>query len=251
MAGLAALFALTALLYASVGFGGGSTYSALLILADTDYRILPAIALVGNIIVVTGGSWRFHREGEVSWHRIWPILVLSAPFAWAGGRIPVSKDLFTLMLGVSLLLAGLLMLLQRERPFPADQEAETQPTGGKWYAPAAGTGIGLVSGMVGIGGGIFVSPLLHLTRWDTPRRIAGTASVFILVNSVAGLIGQTMKIGSEGAGRVIDYWPLMLSVLVGGQIGSLLGAKVLPQRVVRIATAVLILYVAGGLLLQN
>ena len=90
MWGLAGGFALTALLYASVGFGGGSTYNALLVLAGTDYRLLPAIALVCNLIVVTGGTIRFARAGQVPWRPLWPILLLSAPCAWAGGRLPVA-----------------------------------------------------------------------------------------------------------------------------------------------------------------
>ena len=112
MTALALLFGLTAALYAAVGFGGGSTYNALLALWGVDYRILPAIALICNIIVVTGGSIRFARAGLVPWRRLWPILLLSAPLAWAGGRMPISEALFTGMLGLSLLAAGLLLLFQ-------------------------------------------------------------------------------------------------------------------------------------------
>lgn len=237
-------FLVTALLYASVGFGGGSTYNALLVLAGTDYRILPAIALICNIIVVAGGSWRFARERCVPWRRLWPILLLSAPLAWIGGRIPIARDSFVLILGLSLLVAAILMLTQREREHPIGSDPRW-----RWAAQLTGAGVGLLSGLVGIGGGIFLAPILHLARWAEPRVIAGTASVFILVNSLAGLAGQASKIGTDRLGQVGAYWPLMLAVLIGGQVGSLLGARLLPPRVIRIATALLIAYVAARLLL--
>lgn len=245
MTWLAGLFALTAALYASVGFGGGSTYNALLVLADTDYRILPAIALICNIVVVTGGSVRYARAREVPWRALWPILIVSAPMAWLGGRLAIDRALFVLLLGSALLVAGLSMLAQRERTSDAPPRPVRPLT-----APATGAGVGLLSGLVGIGGGIFLAPILHLLRWDTPRRIAATASVFILVNSIAGLTGQFAKLGGEGWRGIAEYWPLMLAVLVGGQVGSLFGAKILPQRLIRVATAILILYVAVRLLWQ-
>ncbi len=246
MAWLTALFALTAALYASVGFGGGSTYTALLTLADTDYRILPAISLICNVIVVTGGSYRFIRAGEVDWKRVLPLVAISAPLAWLGGLTPIGQPLFKLVLALSLLAAGLLLLFQREAAADGAQ-ARTRST---WFDLAAGAGTGYLAGLVGIGGGIFLAPILHLTRWGRARAIAATASVFILVNSLAGLAGQAMKLGNsaQGMAAITPYWPLMLAVLVGGQIGSHAAVRLLPQIIVRRATAVLILYVAGQLL---
>ena len=114
-----------------------------------------------------------------------------------------------------------------------------------------GTGIGFVSGMVGIGGGIFLAPVLLLTNWADSRRIAATASLFILVNSAAGLAGQLMKSGLEqGAAALTFYWPLFLAVLVGGQIGSVMATKALPEVWIRRLTALLILYVALRILLR-
>lgn len=244
MVWLATLFFLTAALYATVGFGGGSTYNAVLALAGTDYRILPAIALVCNIIVVTGGTIRFARAGLIPWRRIWPILVLSAPMAWLGGITPVPQHVFIGLLGVSLLIAGLLMLLQRE--IEGGEER-----GRAWHAPAIGGGIGFLSGIVGIGGGIFLAPLLHVLRWDGAKRIAATASVFILVNSITGLAGQLMKLGDSGRARdLLEYWPLMIAVFVGGQIGSIASLKLLSPQIVRRLTALLVLYVAVRLLIQ-
>lgn len=248
MWGLAGGFALTALLYASVGFGGGSTYNALLVLAGTDYRLLPAIALVCNLIVVMGGSIRFARAGQVPWRPLWPILLLSAPCAWAGGRLPVDKPLFIALLGSALLLAGLLMLVQRE-PRGSAIASESRLT---WIGAPIGMAVGFFSGIVGIGGGIFLAPVLHLLRWASARQIAASASVFILVNSLAGLVGQLSKQDATATPAALAaYWPLFAAVLIGGQIGSHIGARLLPQKVIRIGTAVLILYVAVQLLWQR
>jgi uncharacterized membrane protein YfcA len=248
--GLALLFALTAALYASVGFGGGSTYIALLALADLDYLALPVIALLCNIIVVTGGTIRFQSRGLIDWPKIWPILILSVPAAWLGGRMVLEQHSFMLLLGLSLAVAGVLLIIE-----PFIKRAGTgESLNGRWtshrlFAPAIGTGIGFLSGMVGIGGGIFLAPILLLTRWSNSRRIAATASVFILVNSIGGLGGQLMKSGlSSGAEAVVAYWPLFLGVLLGGQIGSILASKALPEIWIRRLTALLILYVAVRIL---
>lgn len=238
------LFAVTAALYASVGFGGGSTYNALLVLAETDYRVLPAIALTCNIIVVTGGTLRYAREGVMPWRRALPIALIAAPFAWAGGRAPISQDMFIGLLGLGLMIAGLLMLVQRDREI-----TDTRRTG--WQDYGIGAGIGYFSGLVGIGGGIFLSPFLHLTRWGQARPIAATASLFILINSIAGLAGQLMKLGGAGVeAAAAAYWPLALAVLVGGQLGTHLGLRLLSEAWIRRVTAVLVLYVATRLIWQ-
>ena len=157
---------------------------------------------------------------------------------------------FMLLLGLSLAAAGILLIIE-----PFIKRAGTGPRKGQWtghrlFAPAIGTGIGFLSGMVGIGGGIFLAPILLLTRWSDSRRIAATASVFILVNSISGLGGQFMKSGwGSGGEAVLAYWPLFIGVLVGGQIGSLLASKALPEIWIRRLTALLILYVAVRILL--
>jgi len=248
--GLALLFALRAALYASVGFGGGSTYIALLALAELDYRALPVIALLCNIIVVTGGTLRFQWRGLIDWPKIWPILLLSVPAAWLGGRMVLEQQSFMLLLGLSLAAAGLLLIVE---PFikraGSEDPLDRRWTGHRLFTPAIGTGIGFLSGMVGIGGGIFLAPILLLTRWSDSRRIAATASVFILVNSIAGLSGQLMKSGlSSGGEAILAYWPLFVGVLLGGQIGSFLASKALPEIWIRRLTALLILYVAVRIL---
>lgn len=244
MTWLTPAFFLTALLYASVGFGGGSTYNALLALADVDYRLLPAVALTCNILVVIGGTWRFHKAGLLPWKRALPLVVISAPFAWAGGLTPIKETLFLSLLAGSLFVAGAALLLQKDRV-----HEEAVPDRKATIADLlTGAGVGYLAGLVGIGGGIFLAPYFHITRWAGAKQIAATASLFILVNSIAGLGGQLLKLGGSGAlPDVAAYWPLALAVIIGGQIGSFAGTKVLSPTLVKRATGVLILYVAGQL----
>ena len=241
---MAIAFFITALLYASVGFGGGSTYTALLTLGGVDFKILPAISLICNVIVVTGGAVRYIRAGQVDWPRVVPLVLVSAPLAFLGGLTPIKQATFTLVLALALLVAGLLLLFQREPDADAVPRSKANA-----FDYLAGAGTGYLAGLVGIGGGIFLAPILHLTRWGSPRAIAATACLFILINSLAGLVGQFTKLGTSGAGTALTaYWPLALAVLAGGQLGSFASLKLLSQNVVRRATGLLILYVAGQLL---
>ena len=228
---LIAAFFGTALLYASVGFGGGSTYSALLALAGTDYRILPILSLACNIVVVTGSTIRFARAGEVPWRGGLTLSLIAAPLAFLGGLTPIGKSAFLTLLGASLVLAALALLL----PVARDSEVRDPPL--RSIAMAAAP-LGYVAGLIGIGGGIFLAPLLHLARWDRARRIAATASLFILINSVAGLIGQLAKSGVARFGEALaGGLPLLLAVIVGGQIGSYLALRFLPGQAIRWLTA--------------
>jgi len=237
------LFFLTALLYAAVGFGGGSTYNALLVLYGVDYRILPTIALACNIIVVSGGVWRFSRAGDMQIARFCPFLVTSIPAAWIGGRLPVEEVVFIGLLSFALLASGLRLL------FMAQPRAITAHKTGLVLPLAIGAGLGLLSGIVGIGGGIFLAPILYLIGWGTARQIAAACSLFILLNSIAGLAGQTTKLGDTALlTQVLPFWSLLVAVLIGGQIGSWLGAGKLQAVWMKRMTAILILYVAARLL---
>ena len=244
---LAPLFALTALIYASVGFAGGSTYTALLVLSGVAMPLVPVISLACNLIVSTGGVVRFGRDHLIPWRRCWPLLVLSVPMAWLGGRLPIAPHIFVMLLGLSLAAAGLLLLIGPQR-----QEAEA-PAGGH-VGPGAlvlavAAPLGLLSGLVGIGGGIFLAPVLHLLRWDSGRRIAGTASLFILVNSIAGIAGQLTKLRDAALiGEAMQWWPLALAVLIGGQLGSLVGTRHLPIALIRRVTGAVVLAAAIRLL---
>ncbi|MFW2387357.1 MAG: sulfite exporter TauE/SafE family protein [Polyangiales bacterium] len=246
---LTLLFLLTAVLYSSVGLGGGSTYNALLVLADTDYRVLPSIALVCNLIVVSGGVWQYRRSGDLSLGFALPFVALSLPMAWFGGSVPIQRDTFILLLGLSLLAAGLTMWFQT----PETKATRAGSKSVRWLIglPLGGA-VGFLSGMVGIGGGIFLAPLLHLLRLAPPKRIAATASFFIMVNSLAGLAGQASKQGSVAhLERLLDYVWLAGAVLIGGQVGSRLGTQALSGHTVKRLTAVLVLYVAARLLYMS
>ena len=243
---LALLFLVTALLYASVGFGGGSTYNALLVLADTDYRILPSVALACNLIVVAGGVWQYRRSGQLSVGFALPFVALSIPMAWFGGSVPIQRQTFVLLLGLSLLAAGIAMWFQ-----PSQTKA-SRPRNAmiNWLVGVPlGGAIGFLSGMVGVGGGIFLAPALHLLRLAEPKRIAATSSFFIMVNSIAGLVGQTMKHGSMAhLSKLSDYVWLIAAVLLGGQIGSHLGTRVMSERSIKRMTGALVIYVGARLL---
>ena len=241
---LAGGFFLTALLYASVGFGGGSTYSALLALAGTDHRILPLISLACNIVVVAGASWRFARAKVTPWKGALMLTALAAPAAFVGGLIPIDRASFLLLLGASLVLTALTMLIP-----VSEVEGEGAPSTLAKAMPFAAAPIGFLAGLVGIGGGIFLAPLLHLTRWRGAREIAATASLFILVNSIFGIVGQLAKNGTAMfSGAMVEALPLLLAVVVGGQIGSLMAVRVLPLKWIRRLTAALVFVVGVRLL---
>jgi uncharacterized protein len=244
---LAPLFAVTAALYASVGFAGGSTYTALLIFAGVDFAVLPLISLACNIIVSAGGAWRFASVGAIAWRRAVPLLLMSVPLAWLGGSLRIDKALFALLLGGALVVAGLLLLFGSTRGRVDADPVDARGPG--WMALAVAAPVGLLSGVVGIGGGIFLAPILHLIRWDSSRRIAGTAAIFIFVNSLAGLAGQLSKgDGIDAAALVASWWPLFVAVLVGGTIGSLIGARMLPAGFIRRVTGAVVLLAAIRLL---
>lgn len=243
---LAALFVLVAMAYASVGFGGGSTYNALLILSGMDYRLVPAIALSCNILVVSGGVYHYGRAGSLSAGQLLPFVVLSVPMAWLGGSLAVSEQVFIGLLGFSLLVAAVQMLLKSQAGFTQQHK----PGASYWLvaAPVGGI-IGFFAGVTGIGGGIFLAPIIYFLHLAPARTVAGITSGFILVNSVAGLSGQLMKTGEysplEGW---IQAWPLFIAVIIGGQIGSHLGAYKLPEIWIKRLTAILMFYVAVRLI---
>ncbi len=235
----------TALFYASVGFGGGSTYSALLALAGTDYRILPIISLSCNVVVVTGGTIRFARAGQVPWRNALILSLIAAPLAFLGGLTPIREKHFLLLLGASLVLAGLALLL------PRAPERAGEPTGLAKYMGLAAAPLGYLAGLVGIGGGIFLAPLLHMTRWNGARQIAATTSLFILINSITGLAGQLAKSGAMKFGEALSSsLPLLIAVVIGGQLGSVLAIRFLPERVIRWLTAALTIWAGTNLLLK-
>lgn len=236
------LFFITALIYSSVGFGGGSTYLALLVLFHYPFEVIPKIALLCNVIVVLGGWHQFAKGGHFKIKKIGPFVLASIPFAYLGGSIAVGKTLFLILLGLSLAAAGLRLLFAEPYPEGAKHMApSTFYTGFSWML-LSGAGLGFISGLVGIGGGIFLAPLLYFLRWGNAKEIAAASSFFILVNSISGLLGQFNKQG-EWAGFMV-LLPFVLAVFFGGQIGSRIGAKKLSFVALQRVTASLILYVS-------
>ena len=238
-------FLFTAALYASVGFGGGSTYTALLAVTGVSYTLIPLISLSCNICVVSGNSLRYARAGLIKLSQIWPLLILSVPAAFIGGRLSVPEVLFIGLLSLALFIAGLRMVFGKAGEIEA---RETKPAS-KMSAAIIGGGIGLYSGIVGIGGGIFLAPVLYKLRWARAQEIAAMCSLFILVNSGAGLAGQIIKSSEDNiTAQIIPYWPLILAVIIGGQFGNRFSLKFLSAENLRRLTGALILIVALRLL---
>lgn len=236
-------FFIIALVYASVGFGGGSSYLALL--AQPVFMLAPEVirptALLCNIIVVTGGTIIFYREGKIVWKEVWPFLVVSIPAAYLGGFWKLEDAIFFMLLGITLLIASLLLWIQPEK---------ITATSGKYNTTginiALGGGIGFLSGLVSIGGGIFLSPVLHFLRWADAKKISALASLFILVNSMSGLAGQFQHGLPDLQWQYIV--PLLAAVFIGGQLGSRMGARKFNPIYIKRITAVLMLLAALNIL---
>ena len=233
-------FFVIAFVYASVGFGGGSSYLAVLALYTLPFQEIRLIALFCNILVVTGGTVLFIRNGQVSWKKIVPLVLVSVPMAFLGASLRLEQDTFFVLLGCSLLAAAVLLWAQKQATGIAPEKLADKNN----YTRDGllGGSLGLLSGMVGIGGGIFLAPLLNLLRWDTAKRIAATASFFILVNSLAGIAGQLAQLQAS-----IDWSRILwlgIAVLAGGQLGSRIAIARFNPLVIRRMTAVLI-FVAG------
>jgi len=242
------VFLITAFLYASVGFGGGSTYNALLILYNVDYLLIPKIALTCNLIVVIGGTIRYQLNNLIPWKKVLPLIIFSAPFAWIGGRLPIDKELFLAILGISLLISGILLLIRKEEIENFSKSVNSKI--GIFLYSIMSVLIGLISGLVGIGGGIFLSPILHLTKTIPSMNIAAISSVFIFVNSIAGLSGQFMKDNNTNLiNEFVGYYWLFFAVLIGGSIGTYFGIKTFHPKIVRRLTAILVIYVSLRILL--
>lgn len=233
-------FFITAILYSSVGFGGGSTYLALLLIWDTPYYIFPVIALFCNIIVVTGNSVNYIRAGNHNLKLLLPFLIGSIPFAYIGGTLIINKEIFEILLFLVLSVAGSLLLMNNKAYENKDITVKKLNI---FISVIIGSLLGLISGIVGIGGGIFLSPILFLLKADKPKNIITTASLFILVNSISGIFGQFTK--DNIINEFVIYWPLFLSVFIGGLIGNYLNLKIFSNRVLALITSFLVIFVAA------
>ena len=237
---LSVLFFITAILYSSVGFGGGSTYLALMLIWDIPYYILPVVALFCNIIVVSGNSINYVRSGNHNVKLLLPYLIGSIPFAFFGASLQISKNVFEIILFLILTVAGTLLFIESRSLINKEFKINKIP---KIFSILIGSVIGFFSGLVGIGGGIFLSPILFLMKAGHPKQIATSASLFILINSIFGVAGQITK--DIVFDKFIDFLPLFLAVLIGGQIGNFLNIKFLSNKTLALITSLLVMFVAA------
>ena len=236
---LSILFFITAILYSSVGFGGGSTYLALLLIWDIPYYIFPIIALLCNIIVVSGNSFNYIRSGNHNFKLLIPFLIGSGPLAFVGGTLKIEKDIFEILLFFVLLIAGILLLINNKSY--ENNNLITKKIN-ITISLFIGSVLGLISGIVGIGGGIFLSPILFLLKAEKPKIIVTTASLFILVNSISGIFGQLTK--DNILIELTNYLPLFICVFVGGLLGNYLNLKIFTSRMLAITTSLLVIFVS-------
>ena len=236
---LAISFLVTAVLYSSVGFGGGSAYLALLLIWGVPYFVFPVIALSCNIVVVSGNCFNYIRAGNLNLKLLIPYLIGSIPLAFIGGSFPIEKGLFEILLFLILMTAGTLLLFNFKSYDNKKENYKKIPT---VVSILIGGALGFVSGVVGIGGGIFLSPILFLIRAGKPKHIITTTSLFILINSITGIVGQLTK--NEVLSEIPNYWYLLGAVLIGGQLGNFLNLKVFPVRILALVTALLVIFVA-------
>jgi uncharacterized membrane protein YfcA len=236
---LSIFFIITAILYSSVGFGGGSTYLALLLIWEIPYYIFPVIALICNIIVVTGSSINYVRAGNHNLRLLIPFLIGSIPLAFLGGTLILDKKVFEFSLFLVLSIAGVLLFLKNKSYEDKDTKIRKLNI---FVSLLIGSILGLISGIVGIGGGIFLSPILFLLKADKPKNIVTTASLFILVNSISGILGQFTK--ENILNEIISYWPLFLAVFIGGLFGNYLNLKIFSNRLLALITSLLVIFVA-------
>jgi len=230
-------FFLVSILYSSVGFGGGSSYLAILALTSIAFTQVRSIALVCNIIVVLGNIMGYQKEKLFDWRKIIPLTFCSIPLAFLGGYLKISQIFFFILLGITLLFAAVSMWASKKITTTRSSKTDLNIIQNLVY----GGSIGFISGMVGIGGGIFLAPLLHLTNWSTSKKIAATASFFILVNSMAGLCGQYINPNFDINWQLTSVFSI--TVFIGGQIGNNISNHLFTANKLKRATALLVAFV--------
>ncbi|MCS3452934.1 MULTISPECIES: sulfite exporter TauE/SafE family protein [Bradyrhizobium] len=231
---LTLMFAGVSLLYATVGQAGGTAFLALMAFASFPSNEMRPTALLLNIIAATYSTWRFHRGGLVDWAKLRLLLIASLPTALVGGFIVLDEGLYNVATGVVLLAAAAILPFRRPK---ADEPDRLTPV---WGAGAVGAGVGLVSGLTGVGGGVFLAPILVALQWASPKQTAALSAPFILANSAVGLIGAVYA----GQMPTSDTWLYALAALAGAMIGTTIGLRWLSQTATRYVLA-FILAAAG------
>jgi len=236
---LAALIFVVALLYSTVGHAGASGYLAAMALFSISPLVMKPTALVLNILVAVIGTVRFYRARFFSWQIFWPFVVTSIPLSFIGGALTLPVPVYKSIVGGVLLYSAVRLFFSARRA--DDREVSRVPL---FAALTIGAAIGLLSGLTGVGGGIFLSPVLLLMHWAKTKETSGVAVAFILVNSIAGLLGHISSLALVPR-EVIYFAP---AAIIGGWIGTLLGTRVLPVAGIRRWLSV-VLVLAGAKLL--
>ncbi|WP_339655022.1 sulfite exporter TauE/SafE family protein [uncultured Maribacter sp.] len=239
-------FLVIATLYSSVGFGGGSSYLALLALVLTSFFAIRSIALICNLIVVSGSTYLYWKNGHLDFKKFLPFIVSSIPLAFIGARFRLSEHVFFIILGSALIISALALIVQT---LTLKKSEEVNPNYQPYVTYLLGAGIGLLSGLVGIGGGIFLAPILNHMKWDKSIKIAALASFFILVNSISGIGGLLTKGTLELPW--VEATGLIVAVFIGGQIGIRLSLSKLTGNGIKVVTAILVLVVGIRVLVVN
>ena len=239
-------FFVVATLYSSVGFGGGSSYLALLTLTIMGFFAIRSLALVCNLVVVSTSTYLYFKHGHARIKDFLPFVLTSIPLAFIGASFKLSENVFFVILGLSLIVSSLFLAWQTYAMANTMERVKVYP---KYLSYAIGAGIGLLSGLVGIGGGIFLAPVLNHMRWDKSIKIAALASFFILVNSISGLGGliwaNTLELPP------IETLALVSSVFLGGQLGIRISLKRLSPNGIKRVTALLVFMVGLRVLFKN
>jgi len=225
--------AVVALLYSSVGHAGASGYIATMTLLGFAPATIKPTALVLNILVATIGTFQFMRAGHFSWRLFWPFAILAAPAAFLGGYLKLPTEAFKMLVGIVLLLSAIRLIVRQGDP----KETHDPP---KLIAITCGALIGLLSGLTGTGGGIFLTPLMMFAKWAHTKQAAAVSVLFILLNSTSGLVG----FASGGQTIPNVAWALGVGAASGGAIGSYLGSRRFPVRTIQSLLAV-VLVIAG------
>ena len=240
-------FFVVATLYSSVGFGGGSSYLALLSLTLIGFFAIRSLALVCNLVVVSSSTYLYYKHGHAQLKDFLPFVVTSIPLAFIGASFRLKEEVFFIILGVSLIASALALAWQTIAS--STSHAERVNSYPKWFSYVLGGSIGFLSGLVGIGGGIFLAPVLNHLRWDRSIKIAALASFFILVNSLSGLAGLVMAKTLELPW--VETVALMGTVFLGGQLGIRISLKKFTPKGIKRVTALLVLIVGIRVLLKN
>ena len=236
---LLAIF-VVAVLYSSVGHGGASGYLAVMAFLAVAPEVTRPTALVLNLFVASIGTVQFYRAGYFSWRIFLPFAIASIPMALVGGMIHLPTDIYKLILGVVLCLAAVRLAIRLKN----DDEVSEPPI---IACLLIGAVIGLLSGLVGVGGGIFLTPILLLMRWAETRVAAGVSVLFILVNSAAGLVGPFRR--GDLSSLPADVWLWVAAAVIGGLVGSTLGSKKFNSITLRRVLAVVLLFAGVKLIL--